>query len=143
MAKKKAAAKKDENPEKPELKFYVVRNQEGQYFRRKGYGGYGPSWVDDIKKARTYVNIGGARGVVTFYATRFPKYGVPDIVVFRTVESEVLDEAKRIADVKEKKRIAEEKRLLRRKEAELKRAQEEFARAQMNLEKARLAKAKK
>lgn len=140
MAKKKAE-KVEEN--KNELKFYVVQNQEGQYFRRKGYGGYGPSWVDDLKKARTYVNIGGARGVVTFYATHFPKYGVPNILVFTTVATEVLDEAKRIETVKEKKRIAEEKRVLRMKEQQLQRAQKEFAKAQVNLEKARLAKAKK
>ena len=35
-----------------QLEFYAVRNREGQWFHRKGYSGYGETWVEDVEQAR-------------------------------------------------------------------------------------------
>lgn len=51
---------------------YAVKNQEGQWFRRKGYGGMGESWTDKFSAARVYQTIGGARGTVTWFAKHYP-----------------------------------------------------------------------
>ena len=42
------------------MKLYAVRSKDGKYFRAKGYGGYGESWVDDIKNARLYKKLSQA-----------------------------------------------------------------------------------
>ncbi len=51
---------------------YLVRNKEGKYFRTKGYGGHGKSWVDGMETAKIYGKIGPARATVTFFATNYP-----------------------------------------------------------------------
>lgn len=68
------------------LTMYAVRNQEGKFFRAKGYGGYGNTWVDDLKKAKIYPRIGQARSRVTFFANTYPQYGIPDLVELRVTE---------------------------------------------------------
>jgi hypothetical protein len=113
-----------------QLELYAVRNQEGQWFRRKGYGGYGKTWVDDFKLARIYSKIGPARAIVSFFTNRWPEYGVPDLVVLKINEVVVLDESARVSQVKEKKKKEEERREIRQKEWELERATKALEEAQ-------------
>lgn len=88
----------------PILKFYVIKSKDGKYFRAKGYGGYGESWVDDIKKARVYQKPGGARGVVTWFANNWPTFGIPDLVELHVTKEVLLDETNRV--LKSKAKIA-------------------------------------
>lgn len=92
--------------EKIELSVYAVRNQDGKWFRSKGFGGYGSCWVDDILKAKIYPKIGGARGRVTWWANHFPQYGVPELVELQITNAIVTDESERVKKTQEK----EEKR---------------------------------
>ena len=78
------------------MELYVLKNQEGKYFRAKGYGGSGETWVPEIKSARLYGNLGPARTQVTFFASKHPAHGVPEIIVLRVTESHVLDEKDRV-----------------------------------------------
>lgn len=64
------------------MNIYVVRNREGHFFRAKGFGGSGKSWVEDLGKARFYTKIGQAKSRVTFFTREYPQYGVPDVLVF-------------------------------------------------------------
>ena len=86
----------NETVEVKDFKIYAVRNQEGKFFRSKGYGGYGQTWVDDINKAKTYTKIGQARSRVTFFANTYPAFGIPDIVEFTVTSGVVLDEGNRV-----------------------------------------------
>lgn len=88
------------------FKIYAVRNQEGKFFRAKGYGGYGETWVDDINKAKTYTKIGQARSRVTWFSNNYPKYGNPDIIEFSVTSGVVLDEGARV----EKAKLAKQKK---------------------------------
>lgn len=116
-----------------ELRFYAVRNAEGKWFRRKGYGGYGDTWVDDLKKARIYAKIGGARGTSSYFAKHYPNYGVPDIVVFKATIEEVLDENKRVREVIERDAKRKAKSEERRAKEELNYAQRKLAEAQATI----------
>jgi hypothetical protein len=116
---------------KIELELYAVRNKSGSWFRAKGFGGGGASWVDDISKAKIYPKIGQARNRVTFFATNYAAFGVPEIVKLKVTEFEVLDETKRVAKAiknKEQKQARYIAASLKRKrdaaERELKAAQE-------------------
>lgn len=87
------------------LNFFAVRNRDGKWLRRKGYGGYGECWVDDLKQARIYNKSGGARGQINWWYKNYPRYGCPDLVIFTASITEVVNEADKI----EKKKIKEEK----------------------------------
>jgi hypothetical protein len=94
-----------------DLELYVVRNQGGKYFRSKGYGGYGSNWVDELQKARIYAKIGPARSQVSFWATNYPKYGTPVIVVLTVAATKVLqedDRVKKAAIKRQKEKISNE-----------------------------------
>lgn len=97
------------------FKIYAVRNREGKYFRAKGYGGRGESWVDGVSMARLYVRLSPARGTVSWFAAQCPEYGIPEIVVFTASETGVLDESERVSAKVERKlakaRAQEEYRL--------------------------------
>lgn len=82
-----------------EIKLYAIRNSEGKWFRRKGYGGWGESWTDKFSAARIFNKIGYARTQVTFFARRWPEYGVPELVELKVTESSVIDETDRVAKV--------------------------------------------
>jgi hypothetical protein len=82
---------------------YAVRNRDGQYFRAKGYGGYGETWVDSLSKARIYPKPGPARGQVTYFATNHPTYGVPELVELRVTEVVALDETARVQKSRDRK----------------------------------------
>ena len=49
------------------IKLYAVRNKKGFWFRAKGYGGHGNSWVESLNDAKLYTkehghdyNVGGS-----------------------------------------------------------------------------------
>ena len=73
-----------------ELELYAVQNQEGKWFRSKGYGGIGESWVEEFRNARFYGNIGPAKAVRTWFVKHYPQYGSPKVVRLRVtnIESE-------------------------------------------------------
>lgn len=100
-------ASKEKNKESDNMKLYLVKNQEGKYFRAKGYGGGGQSWVDEFKDARLYTKISSARSIVTFFTKKYPEYGVPEIHQINIATTTVLDEQKRVE--KAVKSIAEKK----------------------------------
>ncbi len=83
--------------------FFAVRNREGQWYHRKGLGGYGETWREDVEEARIYNKIGPARAQVTFFATNWPSFGVPEIVVFKIGEISVINEEERIKKLQQKK----------------------------------------
>lgn len=64
------------------MNLYVVRNREGQFFRAKGFGGGGQSWVKELEKAKFYAKLGQAKSRVTFFTKEYPNYGCPDILEF-------------------------------------------------------------
>jgi hypothetical protein len=101
------------------VKLYAVRNREGLWFHRKGYGGYGPSWREGVENATLYHRIGQARSRVTYFARAFPDYGVPDLVEFEVTETGVVQDE----NARAKKAV---KRLDRH--AEIRRGQQEWRR---------------
>jgi len=111
------------------LDFYAVRNRDGKWFRRKGYGGYGETWVDDVKQARIYTKIGHARSIVSFFVGRWPEFGVPSIHHFVAVEKEIIDEEARIEASRKRQEMAEAR-------AEERRAKRDMAEAKARLESA-------
>lgn len=84
------------------LEFFAIRNREGQWFHRKGYSGYGETWREDVLEARIYNKIGHARAQVTYFARRWPSFGIPEIVVFKIGETAVINEEERIKKREEK-----------------------------------------
>jgi len=117
------------------LKVYAIRNKDGQWYRSKGYSGYGSSWVNDLKKAKIYPKIGSARAQVTFWAKNYPSYGVPELIEFEATISQVINEEARIykASVdKQKRKLSEEKekakRTMEMAKAELEKAQRRLER---------------
>lgn len=115
------------------LTMYAVRNQEGKFFRAKGYGGYGDTWVDDLKKAKIYPRIGQARSRVTFFANTYPQYGIPDLVELRVTEMIAVQEVKRVKKSQSRKEKHEAEMKKQRAEWEKKRAEEQIAKAQATL----------
>ena len=111
-----------------DLEFYVVVNSTGQYFRAKGYGGAGDSFVDDAKKCRVYGKIGPARSVVTYFANAHPKYPTLQIIKLNIAGYEVLDEAARVQKAKDAKiraKIAQEAANAKRRVADAQKALKE------------------
>lgn len=115
------------------LILYAVRNSEGKWFRRKGYGGYGKTWVDDFNKARIYNRIGPARGVISFFANNYKEFPVAELVALEIENVIVLDETNRVRKQQEKKKQAEATRVIRERAAALTRAQNDLVRAQERL----------
>ena len=100
------------------MKLYAVRNQEGKYFRAKGYGGYGNSWVKELEKAKLYSKLAQARSRVTWWYNAYPDYGICDIVVLEAKIHTVFGcEDKRIAEEKRKKSRAEKNRQIKKARA--------------------------
>lgn len=117
------------------LKLYAVRNQEGKFFRSKGYGGYEDSWVDSINRAKIYPRIGSAKSVVTFWADNYPKFGIPDIVELRVTESVVLNQKERFSKVVTAKEKREAKKKEQSSKQKLLEAKKNYEKALKDLEK--------
>ncbi len=115
---------------KLDIEIFVVRNQEGQWFRAKGYGGGGDSWVDDLSNAKFYGKIGTARSRVTFFAKNYPEFGVPDIIKISAVEAEVIDQKERVAKAINRQKRAKAVRAASIKKRRLEMAQEELDKAE-------------
>src|SRR5271166_4625836 len=86
-----------------QISFYVVVSSDGKFFHRKGYGGYGKTWTDDVTLARVYTKIGPARAVVTYFAIHYPTYPVPQIVILKVGDIFILNEVDRVEKAKEQK----------------------------------------
>ena len=84
--------------EEVNLNFYAVRSKDGKQFRSKGYGGSGESWVDDVTKAKIYSKVGPAKTQITFWAKKYPEYGIPDLVRITTGVCEYLDQTERVVE---------------------------------------------
>jgi hypothetical protein len=120
------------------ITLFVVVNSDGQFFRRKGYGGSGGSgktWVDDAATARIYVKIGPARSIVTFFTNAYPKFPPPTILKLSVGKVEVLDESDRIQKAKERIQKSQAAKELRAKNWELEQAQKQLAEAQERVNK--------
>ena len=109
------------------MNMYVVRNQEGSFFRAKGNQGRGESWVKDLAKARFYTKMGPAKGTVTFFAKQYPQYGTPSILEFTLDESaaaviDMRDITSRAISSIEKRELMEKRR---RAEREMNRLMEQ------------------
>jgi len=95
-------AKKEEftitKTEEVSLNFYAVRSKDGKWFRSKGYGGGGDSWVDDLTKAKIYSKPGPAKSQITFWGKYYPEFCVPDLVRITTGVCEYLDQTDRVKD---------------------------------------------
>lgn len=98
------------------LILYVVQNSEGKYFRAKGYGGYGDSWVEDINKARIYTKISNARRTVTFWDTpsNFTRYGQKPTKIYPTPKIiELTVSSMKVVDEKKEKELREQKKKIK------------------------------
>lgn len=90
-----------------QMKFYLVQNQDGHFFRAKGRDGGGLSWVPEATDARIYTKIGQARSRVTFFSKHYPKYGIPRIIEIEVGQGIVLVEEVRVKKAIAKKEKAE------------------------------------
>lgn len=115
------------------LVLYAVRNEKGEFFRAKGYGGGGQTWVSDINKAKIYGKIGGARGTITWFANNHPKYPTLELLRLTVGKVEVLDETERVKKAKDKKAEKEAKYQKAQAQRNLKEAENELAAAQAKL----------
>ena len=91
------------------LEFYVVRNKEGKYLRSKGYSGYGQSWVSELKKAKVYTKKNGATGQITYWATHYPEYGVPELIPLTCTLGEPIPQEERLDKIRKKKELEKAK----------------------------------
>lgn len=121
-----------------ELSFYLVRSQDGKWFRAKGMRGYGDSWVDDPQKARVYSKIGPARACVTWWTNQYPKYGIPDIVEVTTTNGVILDENERVTKAVQKIKTDKKQREINSRQYRFNRAQEKLREAQNELNELKL-----
>lgn len=112
------------------LELYVVRNQEGKFYRAKGYQGSGNTWVDDIKNARLYAKIQPARTAVTFFTKNYPKFGRPEILKLEIANFSVIDEKERVDKAIDKIKKEEEARRKRDRENSIHYAKEKLKSAQ-------------
>ena len=112
---------------------YTVQNSKGQWYRSKGYGGHGDSWIDNFDGAKIYGKIGPARRVVGYFANNWPTFPTPNIVELSIDNMTVIDESVRVAKQKLAKKKAEKNRELHRLATNLKRAQEDFEVAKRRL----------
>lgn len=119
----------------PNIELYVVQNADGQWFRRKGYGGYGPTWVDDFKRARIYNRIGGARAVITYFANQYPSYPIPQLIKLEVTKLTPIDETVRIKKAQEKREIAVLAREMFEQQHKLEQARKTYEKAKEDLEK--------
>jgi hypothetical protein len=123
----------------PLMVMYAVRSKDGKWLRRKGYGGCGASWVDDLKKARIYPKPGPARAQVTFWSTKYPSYGTPELVELNVTSWRLVSEDARIQKLKEKREAWKAAADVRRAQWDLERAEKKKREADEEL--ARLQKA--
>lgn len=116
-----------------DIKFYAVRNKDGKWFRRKGYGGYGETWVDDLKSARIYNKPGPARAQISFFYNNWPDYDIADLVEFSVGSFEIIDERDRVLGVKKKKEEEARKYKIQARQREVEMAKAKLEEAKKEL----------
>jgi hypothetical protein len=89
------------------LSLYAVRNQEGKWLRRKGYGGYGEKWVEDIIGARMYTRARDAKAQITYHAQYLEDDAVPDLIELTVTKMAVLHQADRVKKALNQKKVRE------------------------------------
>jgi hypothetical protein len=117
------------NTDFSKVNFYLVQNHEGLFFRAKGYGGSGNSWVKEPEKARTYSRIGPARSCVTFFSAS-EKYPAPVIVKLSIGQVEYIDEKERLQKIKEKNKKQQKRQDAAYKKWQLEMAEREIKEAE-------------
>lgn len=120
-----------ETPNNPLLEtivFYAIINHENKFLRRKGYGGYGNSWIDNIGAARIYPKIGTAKAQITFWGKNYPQYPTPKLVEITGSITSIIEQGDRVKNAIDKERELENRHALYR-------AQIEYERAKKNYEK--------
>lgn len=117
------------------MTFYAIRNEKGDFFRAKGFSNYGKTWVNDIKNAKIYSKPKGARGVITWFANRYPEFPTLELIQLNVTSFDVINELVRVQEAKSKKMIAEAKRKEVQLKWDLERAEKSFKEAQDKLEK--------
>jgi len=116
------------------LLLYAVRNAEGKWFRAKGYGGYGDTWVNDVNSAKLYAKIGQAKSRCSFFYNKWPEFGVPHIVKIEATGTEILDMKEHVFKQSQKRMFKKEKRDVANKKHELSVAQENLKKALKTIE---------
>lgn len=116
-----------------DLKLYIVVNHEGKFFRAKGYGGSGQSWVDNPNTARIYAKIGPPRAIVSYFFNSSDKFPAPKILEIGVGETKIIDEDERLKKNKQKKKEKEAQYIIRRRQEQIERAEKELKEAQKNL----------
>jgi len=116
------------------FELYVVMNDKGEYFHRKGYGGYGKTWCPEAHKARVYTKIGQARAQITFFAKTYPKFPVPKLVRIIVERLDVIDETERTEKAKHALEKAEARRKLREDQRLLDDARERLTKTQKEID---------
>jgi hypothetical protein len=120
-----------------ELKMYLVRNSSGSYYRRVGYGGYGECWTDDVAKASIWTKLSTARSRVTYFASHYPDFPIPELIVVSAGEVTVMDETARVEKARAKIKKDKEEQEVRQRQYAVERAQEQLDDAQRRLKKLR------
>lgn len=113
------------------LTLYAVRNSEGKWFRSKGYGGYGDSWVTDVNKAKLYTKLSQAKARVTWWHNAYPEYGVSQIVVFEAEQTKIIIDEKRQMQILRDRERAVKSAAIRNAKERFKKAKEDLERLQM------------
>lgn len=85
-----------------------------------------------MKKARIYTNEGVAKAQVTFWATQFPEYGCPMVVVLEAREKTIKPQEERVKGIKEKKIAAESKARVKNAKDDMIRARKQLREAEEN-----------
>jgi hypothetical protein len=124
------------------LEFYVVRSKDGKYLRSKGYSGSGESWVTELKKAKVYTKKGPASAQITFWATNYPKFGIPDLIPLTATLGEPIDQTERVQISIRKKELDKAKQDLYRAQHDFDSASRELARIKSGYAHLNLANAK-
>lgn len=116
------------------MKLYILRNQEGKFFRAKGYGGYGETWQTNIDRARIYTKIGAARSQVSYFFNNWPQFGAPDLLEFtlNMDDAKVLDEGNRVLKQKKSKEQMTKKRRIREAEYQKNTYKSKYQRLRIN-----------
>jgi hypothetical protein len=116
----------------PSLTLYAVRNASGLWFR--SWGSRDTNWVASPAEAKLYAKLPQARARVTFFASRYPKAPLLEIIALTLTASEVLPEGQRVAKVIERKRTEKERRAEREAKERLEIARLDYAAAKARLE---------
>lgn len=116
---------------------YAVQNQEGKWFRAKGYQGGGNTWVDSLETARIWTRIKPARATITYFANTYPSFGIPKLVKLFVTETEFVTEIERVEKIKNAKKLKKERQDVSQAKQKLEQAQKQYDSATKLLKKLR------